>query len=61
MKGENPPIDPRLVEWLERVFPDKCPDPKDSDREIWMDVGRALLIRMLRTKLNVQEENILES
>lgn len=56
-----PAVDPQLVEWLTRVFPDKCPDPEDTDREIWMAVGKQEVIKMLRARVNEQTEDNLTS
>lgn len=31
-----PPLDRATVEFALRLAPDKCPNPADSEREIWM-------------------------
>jgi hypothetical protein len=43
-----PPIDEALVKKLDEVYPESCPDPVSSDREIWMAVGARQVVRMLR-------------
>jgi hypothetical protein len=43
-----PPIDEALVKKLDEVYPESCPDPAASDREIWMAVGARQVVRMLR-------------
>jgi hypothetical protein len=43
-----PPIDEALVKKLDEVYPESCPDPALSDREIWMAVGARQVVRMLR-------------
>jgi hypothetical protein len=43
-----PPIDEALVKKLDEVYPESCPDPASSDREIWMAVGARQVVRMLR-------------
>jgi hypothetical protein len=30
-----PPIDEALIKRLDEVYPESCPDPASSDREIW--------------------------
>lgn len=43
-----PPIDEALVKKLDEVYPESCPDPAVSEREIWMAVGARQVVRMLR-------------
>ena len=43
-----PPIDDALLKKLDEVYPESCPDPTASEREIWMAVGARQVVRMLR-------------
>jgi hypothetical protein len=43
-----PPIDEALIKRLDDVYPEACPDPAASEREIWMAVGCRQVVRMLR-------------
>jgi hypothetical protein len=43
-----PPIDEALLKRLDEVYPESCPDPAVSEREIWMAVGARQVVRMLR-------------
>ena len=43
-----PPIDEALIKKLDEVYPESCPDPASSDRDIWMAVGARSVVRMLR-------------
>ena len=43
-----PPIDEALLKQLDEVYPEACPDPSLSDRDIWMAVGARSVVRMLR-------------
>lgn len=52
-----PAIDTALVEWLEQIYPDKCPDASLSDREIWIAAGAVGVIRKLRALHEEQWEN----
>jgi hypothetical protein len=52
-----PYIDPALVTWLERVFPNKCPKVTDTEREIWMAVGTQGVIANLRAVSAAQQED----
>lgn len=45
---DYPAVSAELVEALERLYPDRCPSPDASDREIWRAVGRAEVVRFLR-------------
>lgn len=46
--ADFPAVPVALLEALERRFPDQRPEPTDSDREIWMAVGRTHVVRFLR-------------
>ena len=52
-----PPIDPRLVEVLGNRFPERCPNPSDSEREIWMKAGERRLVTWLAHHLAQQQED----
>jgi len=43
-----PPIDETLVNKLEELYPEKCPEITASDREIWLYAGSRMVVRMLR-------------
>lgn len=47
-----PAVPLALVEELEHRYPDRCPSPDASDREIWMAVGQARLVAFLREMSN---------
>ncbi|MBU4567005.1 MAG: hypothetical protein KKE29_19995 [Proteobacteria bacterium] len=51
MSRRIPTPDPALVEALDRLYPDKCPDPKDSERQIWIKVGQRSVVRKLQQAL----------
>ena len=57
---EPPAIDKALLDWLEKILPERSPNPLDSDREIWMKAGERRLINMLRMQWGDQQNNILE-
>jgi hypothetical protein len=52
-----PPIDEALVKKLDEVYPESCPDPAASEREIWMAVGARQVVRMLRAVYLEQQNN----
>lgn len=55
---KRPPIiSNELIAYLQSVYPERSPDPQDSDREIWMKAGASRVIRDLVDLKRVQEEN----
>jgi hypothetical protein len=42
-----PSLDPELIRVLNLRFPERCPDPLWSEREIWMRAGCTALRRTL--------------
>jgi len=52
-----PPVDEALVKKLDEVYPESCPDPAASEREIWMAVGARQVVRMLRAVYLEQQNN----
>lgn len=46
-----------LLELLETLYPARPPDPKDSDREIWLKAGERRLADTLRLRLAQAEED----
>jgi hypothetical protein len=55
----TPIISKDLVEFLERLFPDRCPEVSASERAIWTAVGAAGVVRYLRSEMEQQQEEIL--
>jgi hypothetical protein len=51
---------PALIEWLETLYPERCPDPKDTEREVWMKAGERRVVRVLIAKLQNAEQKNLE-
>lgn len=53
----NPPvphITSPVVEYLDAIFPDCCPSPVSSEREVWMDAGSARVVRKLKHMVKMQ-------
>lgn len=50
-----PYVDIKLLEYLEILYPDKCPDPSMSDRELWQVCGAVQLVRHLRSVYEEQQ------
>jgi len=49
-----PPVPADLVEWLDWLYPEKCPEPNTPDREIWLYAGKRSIVRMLKDQLGAQ-------
>ena len=43
-----PYVEKHLIEYLEKIYPEKAPDLKDTERVIWVKAGQAHLVRNLR-------------
>lgn len=59
MEYKTPYIEEKLLEYLEQLYPDRSPEPDDTDREIWMNRGAVGVIRHLRRLFIEQNENML--
>lgn len=53
-----PQVPKELLEELERRFPDRVPDPTACPKVAY---GNVLVVRLLRSKFNQQQETILET
>jgi hypothetical protein len=45
-----------LVAELNDQYPERCPSPKDPEREIWMEAGRRDLVRHLLLRLELSKD-----
>jgi hypothetical protein len=53
-----PYIEDGLLDYLQRLYPDKCPEPAQSEREVWMNRGAAGVVRHLTMLHKDQRENM---
>lgn len=56
-----PPISQELITFLDARYPDKSPNPDDTERQIWRKVGNVEVVRFLKRLFEEQNENILET
>lgn len=49
-----PNLTVELVEALERFFPDRCPDPEKTDRDVHMIMGEQKVVRFIRAEFEAQ-------
>jgi hypothetical protein len=54
-----PRVTKTLLKELETRFPSQCPRPDDSEREIWMAVGRRQVVDLLKEKFDDQNKTVL--
>ena len=53
-----PTIPPELVEALDKLIPHRCPDPKATDREIWLYAGKRTLVDFLQAECAHQQSDL---
>jgi hypothetical protein len=52
-----PIIKEELIKYLNSLFPDKCADLKDSEKEIYYKSGQRSVVTHLINQYNIQQEN----
>ncbi len=61
MTDEQFPLIPlELLKELDRRFPERCPDPTMTEREIWLMTGRREVVRFLKAQADTQLEKTLQ-
>jgi len=56
-KIKIPIIKEELIKYLNSLFPDKCADLKDSEKEIYYKSGQRSVVNHLINQYNIQQEN----
>jgi len=51
---------PALIKWLNDLYPEKCPNPDNTEREVWMKAGERRVVNQLINKLNRTEDKVLK-
>lgn len=51
----------KFIDLLDQSYPLRLPDPKQSDREIWIAVGERRVIENLRALQKERDEDLLEN
>jgi len=60
MSKPLPTIPLEVLQYLEGIYPDRCPDTSMNEKEVWFAAGSAAVTRHLRFILEQQQENLLE-
>ena len=56
-KSKIPVITEEMIDYLDNLFPDKCADLKDTDKEIFHKSGQRSVVNHLIEKFKLQGEN----
>jgi hypothetical protein len=56
-KLKTPIIKEELIKYLNNLFPDKCADLKDTEKEIFYKSGQRSVVNHLINQFNIQQEN----
>lgn len=59
MVSRLPIVDEPLLDYVERMFPDRSPTLEDDEKTVWFKAGAASVARHLRAVHEQQNENIL--
>ena len=43
-----------MLDALDRMYPERCAEPSDTERDLWIKVGRRQVVRFLREQFNRQ-------
>ena len=56
-KIKTPLISEELINYLEQLFPDKCADLKDTEKEVFYKSGQRSVVTHLIEQFKIQGEN----
>ena len=56
-KVQIPIISKELIEYLDSIFPEKCADLKDTEKEVFFKGGQRSVVNHLINLKKIQEEN----
>ena len=56
-KIKTPLISEELIYYLEQLFPDKCADLKDTEKEVFYKSGQRSVVNHLIEQFKIQGEN----
>jgi len=54
---KKPRISEEVIEYLDVVFPDKCPNIEDNEKLVWFKAGQRSVVNHLIKENKQQEEN----
>ncbi|WOZ55754.1 hypothetical protein HTVC041P_gp20 [Pelagibacter phage HTVC041P] len=56
-KIETPNLSEELIEYLDTLFPEKCAELNQNDKEIFYQSGQRSVVKHLIEKYKIQKEN----
>jgi hypothetical protein len=56
----EPHVSKELLEYMNQMFPDKCPDVTDTERKIWVNVGKREAFNHFQRLFKKQQDNIIK-
>lgn len=59
VESKIPFITDELLDYLQRLYPDRSPDPTQSERDIWINRGAVGVVRHLTAVHKEQRSNML--
>lgn len=57
---KNPIIPEQLLEWLQQLYPSKCPTLDMTDRDIWFYAGSRAVVEKLQNHFDSQQKRLEE-
>ena len=52
-------LDENFINYLDTLFPDRCPYLDESEREIFYKSGQRSVVEFLKSKIQDEDENVL--
>jgi hypothetical protein len=54
---KKPRINEEVIKYLDEIFPDKCPNIEDNEKQVWFKAGQRSVVNHLIKENKQQEEN----
>ena len=61
IQRDLPDLSQRLLERLDELYHDRCPDPNDSERDVWIKAGQRKVVNFLWDVHDEQNETIIST
>ena len=55
--AKKPRINQEVIKYLDELFPDKCPNLEDNEKQVWFKAGQRSVVNHLIKEIKQQEEN----
>ena len=54
--GDIPSLCEEVIKYLDELFPDKCPNLEETEKQVWFKAGQRSVVNHLIKEQKVQEE-----